>query len=183
MRDRKPKQLDTESLWAYALKALGARAHSMGEMREKLRRRAARETDVPVLLDRLKECGYLDDSKFAESYAAARLTGDGFGRRRVLQDLRQRRVALGLAQETVERVYQDTDDERLVEEWVRRKYRMTPREALFQTDRDLAAAYRRLVRAGFATGPIVRVLKRFAKNPDLLDVMESPEESGDDQST
>ena len=80
-------------------------------------------------------------------------------------------------------MYQATDDERLVEEWVRRKYRMTPREALFQSDRDLAAAYRRLLRAGFATGPIVRVLKRFAKNPDLLDVMEPPEESGDDQST
>jgi regulatory protein len=180
MIDRKPRRLDTEALWAYALKALSGRAHSIGEMREKLRSRAERESDIPMLLERLKDCGYLDDSKFAESYAAARLSGNGLGRIRVLQDLRQRRVAPGLAQETVERVYRDTDEETLVEEWVRRKYRMAARDALFQTDRDMAAAYRRLLRAGFAAGPIVRVLKRFAKNPDLVDVMEPPPEPDED---
>jgi regulatory protein len=176
MDERKPKRLDTESLWLYALKALAGRAHSTGEMREKLRRRAAREADVPVLLDRLKECGYLNDSKFAEGYAVARLSSERFGRARVIQDLRQRRVAPALAQESVQRVYQDVDDEALIEEWLRHKYRLTPREGLFQDEKDLAAAYRRLLRAGFSSSPIICVLKRFAKNPELLDGMEPPSE-------
>jgi hypothetical protein len=40
----------------------------------------------------------------------------------------------------------------------------------------MAAAYRRLLRAGFRSGDIVRVLKRFARNPDLLEEFEAPGE-------
>ena len=43
MDERKPRHLDAEGLWNYALRALGGRAHSSGEMREKLGRRAERE--------------------------------------------------------------------------------------------------------------------------------------------
>ena len=38
--------------------------------------------------------------------------------------------------------------------------RLAPREGLFKEDKDLAAAYRRLLRAGFRTGEIVKVLTR-----------------------
>jgi hypothetical protein len=43
----------------------------------------------------------------------------------------------------------------------------------------MAAAYRRLVHAGFASGEILKVLKRFAKDPELLDGFEAPEEEND----
>jgi SOS response regulatory protein OraA/RecX len=68
------------------------------------------------------------------------------------------------------------DEQALIEDWIRRKYRTAPREGLFAEEKDLAAAYRRLVRAGFRTGEIVKALKRFAKDPDLLDGFEPPEE-------
>jgi len=170
------RRLDAEALWSYALKVLGGRAHSTGDLREKLRRRAERPGDVENLLARLKDLGYLDDRRYAENFAAARLSNDKLGRSRVIQDLRQRRVAPTLAERTVRQVYQDVNDEALIEEWIRRKYRMAQREVPFQEDKDLAAAYRRLLRAGFRTGEIVRVLKRFAKNPELLDSFEPPEE-------
>lgn len=176
MNDRKVRRLDSDALWTYALKSLGGRAHSAGELREKLRRRAERASDVDDILSRLKEHGYLDDRRFAESFAAARLSNEGLGRTRVLQDLRQRRVAPALAEKTVRQVYDGVDDEALIEDWIRKKYRMATREGLFQEDKDLAAAYRRLLRAGFRTGEIIRVLKRFAKNPDLLDNFEPPAE-------
>ncbi|HLK65693.1 MAG TPA: RecX family transcriptional regulator [Bryobacteraceae bacterium] len=176
MEERKVRLLDSEALWSYALKTLGGRAYSIGELREKLRRRAERAGDVDDILARLKEHGYLDDRRFAEGYAAARLSNDRFGRTRVLQDLRQHRVAPNLAETTVKKVYENVDEVALIEDWVRKKYRGAEREGLFQEDKDLAAAYRRLVRAGFRTGEIVKVLKRFAKNPDLLDSFEPPEE-------
>lgn len=176
MGEGKKRRLDTEGLWSYALRLLGGRAHSTGEMREKLRRRAARLGDVDDVLVRLKDHGYLNDQRFAESFAAARLANDQLGRTRVVQDLRQRRVAPALAERSVREVYQDVNEEALIEEWIRRKYRSVPRESLFQQDKDLAAAYRRLLRAGFRWGEIVRVLKRFAKNPDLLDSLERPDE-------
>jgi regulatory protein len=180
MDERKPRLLDADALWSYALKALGARAHSTGELREKLRRRAERAEDIDSVLGRLKNDGYLDDRRFAEGYAEARLSGDRFGRGRVLHDLRQRRVAPALAEQTVQHVYENVDEQKLIDEWVRRKYRTAPRDGLFQDEKDLAAAYRRLVRAGFRTGEILRALKRFARNPDLLDGFEPPDETSED---
>jgi hypothetical protein len=54
----------------------------------------------------------------------------------------------------------------------------SPRKTLFQQDKDLASAYRRLVRAGFKSSVVVSVLKRFAKNPELLDgIEENPEQA------
>jgi regulatory protein len=177
MDERKARHLDAEGLWNYALRALGGRAHSTGEMREKLGRRAEKAEDVERVLARLKDSKYLDDHQFAEGYATARLSNEGFGKTRVLRDLRQHRVAPALAEKTVHAVYRDVDETSLIEEWIRRKYRTREREGLFQEDKDLASAYRRLLRAGFRTGEIVRVLKKFARNPELLDSFEPPEET------
>jgi len=177
---RTKQPLEGAALWSYALKLLGGRAHSSGELREKLRRRAGRLGEVDEVLARLKDHGYLNDQRYAETYAAARLANDKLGRTRVVRDLRQRRVAPVVAERAARQVYQDVNEEALIEEWIRRKYRLAPREHLFRDDKDLAAAYRRLLRAGFGTGDIVRVLKRFAKNPDLLDLFEAPEEPAEE---
>ena len=179
MHEPKPRTLDRENLWNYALRALGGRAYSIGEMREKLARRAEHSADVEHVLQRLKENKYLDDQQFAEGYAAARLANERFGKTRVLVDLRHRRVSPSLAEKIVHSVYQNVDESAMIEEWIRRKYRKAPREELFQEDKDLASAYRRLLRAGFRTGEIVRVLKKFAKNPELLDNFEPPQETED----
>ena len=176
MEEPKPRRLDANALWEYALKSLGARAQSIGELREKLRRRAERAGDIDGVLARLKEHQYLDDRRYAESFASARLSNEKLGRTRVIRELRARRVAPAVAERTVEKVYQGVEESALIEEWIRRKYRMAPREGLFQNQKDLAAAYRRLMRAGFRTAEILKVLKRFAKDPDLLDGFEPPEE-------
>jgi regulatory protein len=173
---RRPKALERGALYEYALRSLSGRAQSVGELRAKLQRRAGQEGDVDGVLAQLKENGYLDDKRFAESFAAARLSNEKFGSSRVVRDLRQRRVAPSLAEGTVRQVYDGVDESALIEEWIRRKYRTAPREDLFQDDKDLASAYRRLARAGFRTGEIVRALKKFAKNPELLDNFEPPEE-------
>jgi regulatory protein len=177
MEERKPRRLDADALWEYALKSLGARAQSIGELREKLRRRAERAGDIDGVLARLKEHQYLDDRRYAENFASARLSNEKLGRTRVIRELRARRVAPAVAERTVEKVYQGVEETALIEEWIRRKYRTAPREGLFQDQKDLAAAYRRLARAGFRTGGILKVLKRFAKDPELLDGFEPPEEA------
>src|ERR1035441_2419344 len=66
MDERTPRHLDAERLWNYALRALGGRAHSIGEMREKLARRAERAQDVETVLARLKDSQYLDDRRSEE---------------------------------------------------------------------------------------------------------------------
>src|SRR5215467_8305910 len=101
-------------------------------------------------LARLKEYRYLDDRKFAESFAVSRLENQQLGRNRVLRDLRERRVAPAVAQRTVAKVYEQVDEAALVESYVRRHYRAASREGLFQDEKELAAAYRKLLRAGFS---------------------------------
>jgi len=181
MEERKPRPLDGEALWTYALRLLGAQARSAGEMREKLLRRAERAIDVETAIARLKDAGYLNDHRFAEAFAAARLANDKLGRARVIQDLRRRRIAPALAAETVRAAYQGVDEQALIEEWIRHKYHKAPREGLFASRKDMAAAYRRMQQAGFPSAEVLRALKRFAKNPDLLDGFEPPEPAPEDE--
>ena len=180
MEERKPRRLDSAGLWNYALKTLSGRAYSTGELRERLARRALAPGDVEGILARLKDHGYLNDRRYAETYAASRLANEKLGGARVARDLRQHRVAPTLAETTVREVYRDVDEMALIEDWIRRKYRLAPRDGLFQEDKDLASAYRRLLRAGFRTGEILKALKRFARNPDLLDGFEPHEEAPED---
>ncbi len=176
MAERTPRRLAANSLWDYALRLLGLRAHSTGELREKLLRRAECADDVGPILLRLKEYGYLDDRRFAEGYSAARLENQGFGKARVLSDLRRKRVAPKVAEEAVRGVYSGADEITLIEEYLRRKFRGKPLETWLAEPKNLAAAYRRLRTAGFAASNSIRVLKRFAAQPELLDSLEGEEE-------
>jgi regulatory protein len=169
---KRKKLLDLDGLWEYALKSAGARAQSTGEMRGKLRQRAERPEDVETTIGKLKEYGFLDDQKYAENFASARLENDGFGKQRALRDLAQRRIAPAVAEGAVEQVYTGQDETALIEAFIRRRYRNADREKLFREDKDLASAFRRLRVAGFQTSGIIRVLKQFAANPDLLDAVE-----------
>ena len=174
-RPAAPRKLAADELFQYAVKSLAARAQSAAELRVKLAPRAMLESDPEAVLDRLKQYGYLNDDRFAENFVSARRDTDGLGPMRVLRDLRQRRVAPKLAEKAVQSAYRDVKETELIERFLRRKFRHQDRETLFQSDKDLAAAYNRLRRAGFASGPSVLVLKRFAKNPELLDAIEEAE--------
>jgi hypothetical protein len=114
--------------------------------------------------------------RFAENFAAARLENQQFGKHRVVRDLLRRRVAPALAESTAGKTFQQVDEVALIEQHIRRKYKDKKRVGLFKEEKDLASAYRRLLRAGFSTGNIIRVLKRFAANPELLDGFEPPAE-------
>jgi len=173
MTNRKPKLFQEAELLNYAVRALGGRAHSTGELREKLRRRAERAEDVDLVLARLKELGYLDDRRFAETYAASRLENQGLGKMRVLRDLRQRRVAPKLAEQVTEKTYQETNEGDLIEEFLKRRYRGKKLGPFLAEEKNLAAAYRRLRYAGFSSGAAIRGLKRYAKQAEELDALES----------
>jgi regulatory protein len=175
MAKRQPQPLDRDKLLNVALRALGGRAHSSGELREKLRRRAENSEDVDAVLAKLKDSGYLNDRQFAESYAAARLQNQGLGKIRVLRDLRQRRVAPKLAEQVTERTYEKTNEADLIEEFLRRKFRGKDLGVFLSEEKNLAGAFRRLRYAGFSAGQSIRVLKRFANQPEVLDALEGEE--------
>ncbi len=174
---RKAPLLAAAALWDYALKSLGARAQSSGELRRKLLLKAEQPADVESTISRLREYGYLNDNRFAENYAGARLENQGLGRSRVMQDLRQRKVGAELAERTIDRVYGEIDEMELLLDFIYRKIRTKlPLPEALADPKVLATAYRKLIRAGFRSSNILLALKRIAKNQELLDGIEPPDD-------
>src|SRR6202034_1248138 len=118
---KRPRKLAAEELFEYAVKCLGARAYSTGDLKSKLRMRAANPADADATIDRLKEIGYLDDQRFAEGYAAARVENEGFGRMRVLNDLRARRVSGEMAEQAVEHAIGERSEAELIDAFIERR--------------------------------------------------------------
>ena len=174
--EKSPKTLDEPALFEYALETLAGRASSAGELRQKLRRKAEKAADVDTVIARLKEYGYLNDKQFAEHYASRRLENQGFGRTRVLSDLRARRVAPSIAERAVNAAFEGTDEVALIEQYLSRKYRRAPLSEVLAEEKGMASAYRKLRGAGFSHGNSLRVLKRHARDTEALDTMEPPEE-------
>jgi regulatory protein len=170
------KRLEMDALVAYAARTLAARAQTSSELRDKLKRRAAQETDVDLVIARLKDAGYLNDHRFAESFAHWRRDNDGFGKARVMHDLMNRRVAPALARQAADDAFKETDETAMIEQFLVRKYRGKDLGALLQQDKHLASAYRKLRAAGFSVGNSIRVLKRYAAEADRLEEMEQPGE-------
>jgi regulatory protein len=176
MAHAQPRRLDFEALLDYALRLLGARAHTVSELSAKLRRRAGKQDDAARVLARLKECGYLDDRRFAAAFAASRLENQGFGRGRVLRDLRARRVAPAVAEQAVAAAYQNTDETAMIEAFLTRKYRRTALGPYLTEPKHLASVYRKLRLAGFSSPAVVRVLKRYAEAAADLESLEDDQQ-------
>jgi regulatory protein len=166
---RKSKRLAAGELFEYAVKSLSARAYSAGDLKARLRLRAANPEDADAAIERLRDIGYLDDKRFAESYASARVENEGFGRMRVLQDLRARRITGETAERAVGNAIGDRTEDDLIDAFIARRMASTVAGGPIEDERKLAAAYRKLRRAGFTSGGILRALKRVAARPDELE--------------
>ena len=105
---------------------------------------------------RLKEHGYLDDRAFAETYARLRQENEKLGARRVRQDLQKKGIRSELIAETIEARYGPTNEEKLAREHLDRKRIRKP-----ENEKETARVMRRLVAAGFSTGTIYKVLRRW----------------------
>jgi regulatory protein len=181
-KPKKVQKLAAEALFEFAVKALAGRASSSAELAAKLRLKAERAEDVETTIARLKELNYLDDARFAESFASARVENNGFGRMRVLSDLRGRRVSSKLADKAVSAVFEQKDEGAMIDAYIARRIprfaaQRSGEEAEDRTARDrrLASAYRRLRRAGFRSGAILAALKRAGAPEDLEEPAEETE--------
>ncbi|MGI8747330.1 MAG: RecX family transcriptional regulator [Deinococcus sp.] len=106
-RQLTPEQ-ERERLLMYAFRALGQRALSEAELRQRLLRRTGDPELAGSVLERVKELGYLSDDLVARVEAGRR----GVGEHRVRQKLRQR----GLEPELIEQAVADRDQEAELED-------------------------------------------------------------------
>jgi regulatory protein len=172
------KKLGPEALYEYALAALGRRALTERELRLKLAQRAAEERHVNETLGRLREIGYLDDGRTAESHAYAKRELEGLGARRVLNELRRRGVDSTTAERTVEEAYREVDELELIRQYLERRLGRRL-EGKLEDPREVQRLTQRLMRAGFSAGRIREALGKVAADAAWLDGLEEPLDADD----
>jgi len=173
---RATRTYDEESLYEYAVAALGRRMRTVAEIKRLLRRRVGAQPHgellVEVVVARLKMHRYLNDTSYAESYARFRRDNEKFGRARVVQDLKTKGVHGDIIAKTVNAAYEEINDEKLAREFLKRKRLAKP-----VNQRQAARIFRSLLRAGFRTGVILRILKKWDVDEETLTALEEESSS------
>ena len=168
------RKLETENqLYEYAVGALGRRMRSVAELKRLLRQRVEAETEigqtlVELVIRKLKDQGYLNDAKYAATYSAFRRDNEKFGRRRVTTDLKIKGVHGEVLEKAVDSVFAEVDEEKQAREYLRRKRLKKP------TDKKQAArVFRQLMRAGFGSKIIFKILRNWEVEEEVLEILET----------
>jgi len=172
---KKAAPLDEDALYDYAVKALGRRMRTVAELKRLMRGRVESgepgEAKIDRVITRLKAQRYLNDTSYAASYARLRQENQSFGRRRVRQDLVEKGVHAEVIAKTLDTAYEDVNEEELARRHLERKRIRKP-----ENDKEAARVMRMLVRAGFSTGVIFRILKKWDVDDEALAALESMED-------
>ncbi len=108
-----------------AVKLLATKPRSVAELRERLLRgKNADEATVETVISRLREYGYLNDERFAFSYASYKVKQKPVGRRRLERDLKFKKVDNSVATEALEMVYAETSEEQLIDKAIEKRLRI-----------------------------------------------------------
>ncbi len=170
-RSKTPKHYDEGSLYEYAVGALSRKMRTVAELKRLMRERVRRQDDgdqlIEAVTERLKQQRYLNDSQYAASYSQFRQENEKFGRRRVVQDLKIKGVHSDVIDKTVGAAYSGVNEEKLAREFLQKKRLRKPKD-----QRETARLFRMLVRAGFASRTIFKVLKSWDVEDDTLSALE-----------
>ncbi|HMD20286.1 MAG TPA: regulatory protein RecX [Alloacidobacterium sp.] len=169
---KKKQPLDEAALYEYAIVALGRRMRTVAELKRLMRSRVeegdAGEAKIDRVVGRLKEQRYLNDTNFATDYARLRQENSSFGKRRVRQDLIQKGVHANVIARTLDAAYENVNEEELARQHLTRKRIRKP-----ANEKEAARVMRMLLRAGFSTGVIFKILKKWDVDDETLSALEA----------
>jgi regulatory protein len=174
---RPKRTYDTEeALYDYAVRALSGKMRTVAELKRLMRPRVPQgeigELLVSMVILRLKDQKYLNDSSYAATYSSFRRDNEKFGRRRVITDLKAKGVHADVIEKAVADAYSAVDEEALARAFLKRKRLKKP-----AGNKDAARIFRALLRAGFGAGVAIAVLKKWEVDDELLSALQ--EESAD----
>jgi len=177
-RPKKREPVGEAGLFEYAVGALSRKMRTVRDLRRLMKPRAeegdAGERAMDAVVARLKELKYLSDTRFAEDYTRVRKEHEKFGRRRVQQDLMQKGVHKELVATTLEAAYEDVDEVALARQYIARKRMKQPSGPNAQ--KETVRAMNRLMRAGFSSGAIFKVLREWNVEVDEVELVDAPDE-------
>ncbi len=153
-----------ELVFKRAAKLLAAKQRSVAELREKLATtRGATQAMVDEAIARLSEYGYLDDAKFAQSYASLRLRERPIGRRRLERDLCLKKVDKKTAESALDEVFETTPEEDLIDRAIAKRVRLRGKP---KTREDAKKLFDHLLRQGFEFELVSEKVRALAKQEE-----------------
>ena len=147
--------------YTVALTLLSARELSETQLRARLSRRKIAADDIDAAITRLKADGTLDDRRVARAIARMESEIKHRGRARVIQKIRQAGIDSDTAEDAVREVFEDVDENALLERALERRLRGKSRRDLDEKAR--ARIIRALAAQGFR---LENILKRLKTAPD-----------------
>ena len=169
----KRRQYTEDELYEYAVASLARRMRTVAELKRQMRARVEdpeseyAETLVELVIRRLKDQGYLNDSSYAAYYSSMRRDNQKFGRGRVVTELKTRGVHASVIEKAVDAVYGGVNEENQARAYLRKKRMEKPRD-----QKETARIFRQLVRAGFSSRIIFRILKKWDVDDETLTALE-----------
>jgi regulatory protein len=173
----KRRTYSEQELYEYAVGALARRMRTVAELKRRMRARVEEpeseysETLVELVIRRLKDQGYLNDSEYAAAYTSMRRDNQKLGRRRVITELKTRGVHGSVIEKAVAAAYDGVSEEKQAREFLRKKRLEKPRD-----QKQAARIFRQLARAGFGTRTIIGILKKWDVDQEMLTALESERE-------
>ena len=147
-----------------AIKLLAAKPRSIAELRDRLLRGKNTNAEVvETVIARLREYGYLDDERFAFSYASYKVKQRPVGRRRLERDLKMKKVETGVANEALELVYAETSEEQLIDQAIAKRLRIRGRP---KNRLEAKSLFDHLLRQGFPFELVSEKVRSLAKQID-----------------
>lgn len=136
-----------ERVFQRAGKLLAAKARSVEELRERLLEgRGATKAVVEEVIERLREYGYLDDARFAQSYASLRVQQRPIGRQRLERDLWLKKIDKQTANAALDQVFAGMPEEEIIDRAIEKRLRLRGKP---QTHAEAKKLFDHLLRQGF----------------------------------
>ena len=143
--------------YATALTLLAVRELSVSQLRTRLLRRKLDPDDIDAAIGRLQADGTLSDRRVAIALARMESVIKHRGRARVIRKVRQAGIDADTAEEAVREVFEDVDEEQLLETALGRRLKGNTSREL--DERGRARVVRGLLAQGFRLESILRRLK------------------------
>ena len=153
-----------ERVFQRAGKLLAAKQRSVEELRERLLEgRGATPQIVDTVIDRLREYGYLDDARFAQSYASLRVQQRPLGRQRLQRDLWLKKIDKQTAESALDQVFEQTPEEDLIDKAIAKRIRLRGKP---KTRAEAKKLFDHLLRQGFAFELVSDKIRAISRSED-----------------
>src|ERR1700688_4743304 len=170
----KKRSYSEDELYEYAVGALSRRMRTVAELKRLFRARVEDadseygRTLIELVIRRLKDRGYVNDSQYAAYFSSLRRDNQKFGRMRVVTDLKIKGVHGNVIEKAVDAAFDGVSEEKQAREYLRRKRVVKPKD-----QKQTARIFRQLARGGFGARTIFNILKKWDVDEETLNELQS----------